>query len=105
MAVELATAFGCARLSARARGVGAEDAQTGLGDLADDVDFASDDDEGDDEGGARAAGDGFVVLTRATMDDDDDDDDDAYASPTRTAAVEMSAFIGAREKRSDDASS
>jgi hypothetical protein len=76
-----------------------------LGDLADDVDFASDDDEGDDEGGARAAGDGFVVLTRATMDDDDDDDDDAYASPTRTAAVEMSAFIGAREKRSDDASS
>ena len=107
MVIELATRFGAARVLPQTWGVGVEDAQTGgLGDLADDVDFASDDDDDDDEGDARAAGDGFVVLTRATMDDDDDDDDgDAYVSPTRTAAVEMSAFIGAREKRSDDASS
>jgi len=106
MVIELATRLGAARVLPQTWGVGVEDAQTGgLGDLADDVDFASDDDDDDDEGDARAAGDGFVVLTRATMDDDDDDDGDAYVSPTRTAAVEMSAFIGAREKRSDDASS
>ena len=102
MAVELATAFGCARLSARARGVGAEDAQTGLGDLADDVDFASDDDEADADGGARPPPHRFVVLPPATPARHDAGTTDTYAPPTHTPAVENPADSAERDARPAD---
>jgi hypothetical protein len=98
MVIELARNFGCARFLPVTWGVGVEDAQTGgLGDLADDIDLM---DENDDDDDPQIARDGFVLLTRTTKDDEDED-----AASSGTVAVEMSAFIGQREERSDAPSS